>query len=450
VPFSPLAVVEAMADVVASQARRKGLSLSTFVSPDVPKAVAGDPNRLKQVLLNVLSNAVKFTESGYVVIRCAVEQRAGETVVLRFSITDSGIGIDKAAQQKLFMPFSQADGSTSRRFGGTGLGLSIAKRLVGMMGGTLSVESSPAKGSTFAFTAKLAQLSDDKAPTREAPQIIAGSSALLVDDDKISRDILMQYLSSWGIAVDIAKDAREALDLLERAEENQTEYTFAIIDYFMPNVDGIELGRRIHQMNDYRELPLILITAFDEAGRGKDAVNAGFAGYLRKPMRQSSLYDAIAVATHRLVLPAHPVPPAQHIVPHPPEMRATRILLAEDHPVNQKLALKQLAKLGYDAHAVNDGLEAVDAVAECDYDIVLMDCQMPVIDGFEATRLIRRNETQTGRHVPVVAMTANAMEGDREACLAAGMDDYIAKPVQLKTLRTVLERWTTQREAERR
>ena len=448
VPFSPVAIVEAMADVVATQARRKELSLSTFVSPDVPKAVAGDPNRLRQVLLNLLSNAVKFTHSGYVVIRCVVEQRAGETVVLRFSITDSGIGIDKTAQQKLFMPFSQADGSTSRRFGGTGLGLSIAKRLVGMMNGTLSVESAHGKGSTFTFTAKFVQLSDDKAPSREAPKIITGSSALLVDDDKISRDILMQYLSSWGIAVDIAKDGREALHLLQSADENQTEYNFAIIDYFMPNVDGIELGRRIHEMDGYRNLPLILITAFDESGRGKAAVNAGFAGYLRKPMRQSSLYDAIAVATHRLDLSRYAA--ATDREEGMPAMRTARILLAEDHPVNRKLALKQLAKLGYEARAVSDGQEAVDALVEQDYDIVLMDCQMPVIDGFEATRLIRRNETQTGKHIAIIAMTANAMEGDREACLAAGMDDYIAKPVQLQTLRMMLERWSTQREAERR
>ncbi|MFN2527382.1 MAG: response regulator [Candidatus Baltobacteraceae bacterium] len=449
IPFSPLAIVEAMADILASQARRKGLSLVTYVAADVPKAVAGDPNRLKQVLLNLMSNAVKFTESGNVVARCMVEQRAGEAVVLRFSVTDSGIGIEKAQRERLFMPFSQADGSTSRRFGGTGLGLSIAKRLVTMMEGIIGVDSAAGKGSTFYFTAKFAQLSDDLAPSTDQPQIIAGSSALLVDDDKVSRDILMQYLASWGIAVDVAKDAAEALDLLLHAEENQTEYTFAIIDYFMPNVDGIELGRRIHKLAEYEGMPLILVTAFDEAGRGKDAVDAGFAGYLRKPMRQSALYDAIAVATQLQTLPRHPkvaAAPVAAVNAH----TTTRILLAEDHAVNQMLAMKQLAKLGYEAVACSDGQQAIDELAKNDYDIVLMDCQMPVVDGFEATRVIRRNETQTGKHVPIVAMTANAMEGDREMCLAAGMDDYIAKPVQMHTLRTVLERWTPEREAERR
>lgn len=449
VPFSPLAVVEAMADILASQARRKGLSLVTYIAPDVPKAVAGDPNRLKQILLNLMSNAVKFTESGNVVTRCVVEQRAGEAVVLHFSITDNGIGIEKAQQERLFMPFSQADGSTSRRFGGTGLGLSIAKRLVTMMEGIIGVDSAPGKGSTFYFTAKFAQLSDDLAPSTDQPQIIAGSSALLVDDDKISRDILMQYLASWGIAVDVAKDAAQALDLLLHADENQTEYNFAIIDYFMPNVDGIELGRRIHSLAEYEGMPLILVTAFDEAGRGKDAVDAGFAGYLRKPMRQSALYDAIAVATQLQHLPTHPKA-APVTVAAVNGHATTRILLAEDHPVNQTLAMKQLAKLGYEAVACKDGQEAIDELAKNDYDIVLMDCQMPIVDGFEATRVIRRNETQTGKHVPIVAMTANAMEGDREMCLAAGMDDYIAKPVQMKTLRTVLERWSAERETERR
>lgn len=252
----------------------------------------------------------------------------------------------------------------------------------------------------------------------------------------------MQYLSSWGIAVDVATGAVEALELLRDAEENQTEYNFAIIDYFMPNVDGIELGRRIHELGDYRAMPLILVTAFDEAGRGRDAVDAGFAAYLRKPMRQSSLYDAIAVATQRKeVLPVHPKSQAE---PARRSDSSARVLLAEDHPVNQKLALKQLAKLGYNAVAVSDGQEAVDALEHGDFDVVLMDCQMPVIDGFEATRLIRKHETQTGRRVPIIAMTANAMEGDRETCLAAGMDDYMAKPVQMSTLQATLERWTLQ------
>ncbi|GAC1389889.1 MAG: hypothetical protein NVSMB31_06290 [Vulcanimicrobiaceae bacterium] len=450
IPFSPLAIVEAMADILATQARRKGLSLVTYVAPDVPKAVAGDPNRLKQILLNLLSNAVKFTEKGNVIIRCVVEQRAGDNVVLRFSITDSGIGLDEATKTRLFTPFSQADGSTSRRFGGTGLGLSIAKRLVTMMDGIIDVESVEGSGSTFFFTAKFAQLSDDMAPVpHEQMEIIAGSSALLVDDDKVSRDILMQYLASWGIAVDIAANAEEALELLNHAEENQTEYNFAIIDYFMPKVDGIELGQLIHGLKQYATMPLILVTAFDESGRGKVAVEAGFAGYLRKPMRQSSLYDAIAVATQRRELPVHPRAP----VPVPVatlEGSHLRILLAEDHPVNQRLALKQLSKLGYDAVAVSDGQEAVNAIEREHYDLILMDCQMPVIDGFEATRLIRKNETQTGKHVPIIAMTANAMEGDREVCLAAGMDDYLAKPVQMTALRTVLERWTLEREAKHR
>ena len=443
VAFSPLAVVEGTADILASQARRKGLSLVTYVAPDVPKALAGDANRLKQVLLNLVSNAVKFTAEGSVVVRCTIERSGGDSQLLRFTVKDTGIGLSREAIGRLFMPFTQADGSTSRRFGGTGLGLSIAKRLVELMGGRIGADNNlDGAGTTFWFTARFAQISAEDIESVETPPTIAGSCALIVDDDKSSREILMQYLMSWGIAVDVAADAAHAMELLKSSRANQVEYDFAIIDYLMPDLDGIDLGKKIRKLDDYHDLPMILVTAFDESGRGGDAVDAGFAGYLRKPMKQSSLYDAIAFATERKTSLSAP----RSLAPFTPVAGAkNRVLLAEDHEVNQKLAIKQLQKLGYDAVAVADGQEAIDRIAREHFDVVLMDCQMPVVDGFEATRLIRRRETQTGAHIPIIAMTANAMEGDRETCLAAGMDDYIAKPVQMEILRSTLARWTNDR-----
>jgi PAS domain S-box-containing protein len=444
IAFSPRTAVEAAADILASAARKKRLNLVTYVAPDVPSSMVGDANRLRQILLNLIGNAIKFTATGGVVVRATVDSTDDIFSVVRFAVTDTGIGIEDGARKRLFNAFEQADGSTSRRFGGTGLGLSISKKLVEMMGGEIGVDSRPNAGATFWFTARFERLeTPDNAMPAEHARTLRGTRALIVDDDPISRQIVEQYLMSWGVVAVSAAEARSGLEAMRAAKRRGLPFQVALVDYQMPDLDGMQLGAAIKADPDLADVRLILMTAFDEPGRGRSAVEHGFSGYLRKPLRQSALYEAFAnaLASDYANFAATELPVA--IAP----LRTTiddsiAILIAEDNPVNRRLALQQLKRLGYHADAVSDGEEAIAAVATGRYTIVLMDCQMPNVDGLEASRAIRRAETVTGTHIPIVAMTANALEGDREMCLAAGMDDYIAKPVQLADLRRVLATWT--------
>jgi PAS domain S-box-containing protein len=444
IAFSPRTAVEAAADILASAARKKRLSLVTYVAPDVPSSMVGDANRLRQILLNLIGNAIKFTATGGVVVRATVESTDEIFSVLRFAVTDTGIGIEEGSRKRLFQAFEQADGSTSRRFGGTGLGLSISKKLVEMMGGEIGVDSRPNAGSTFWFTARFERLeTPDNAMPAEPAQTLRGTRALIVDDDPISRQIVEQYLMSWGVVALSTAEPRSALEAMRAAKRRGLPFQIALVDYQMPELDGLAFGREVKADPELADTRLILMTAFDEPGRGRTAVDRGFAGYLRKPLRQIALYEAFAnaLASDFANVAAAELPIA--VAPLAAKIDdSIAILIAEDHPVNQRLALQQLKRLGYHADAVSDGAEAIAAVARGRYTIVLMDCQMPNVDGLEASRAIRRAETATGTHIPIVAMTANALEGDREMCLAAGMDDYIAKPVQLADLRRVLATWT--------
>ncbi len=435
VPFAPIEAVESAADILAAGARKKRLTLVTYVAPDVPKQLLGDANRIRQILLNLIGNAIKFTASGHVVVRCTVDRPEGDFTIVRFSVSDTGIGVSTESAAKLFAPFAQADDSTSRRFGGTGLGLSISKQLVELMGGDIDVDSRAGAGATFWFTARLKRI--DAEAYQDLPTL-RGARVLIVDDDGVSRQILEQYLLSWGIIATSTASANHAITLLQGAAKRGTPFHAALVDYFMPDLDGISLGMAIKAAPQIESVPLILVTAFDEPGRGREAIERGFSAYLRKPLRQSDLYDALASAV------AHTVPTVVDVheaIVSPPR-EDVLILIAEDHPVNQKLALQQLKKLGYRAEAVNNGREALEALERTDFSLVLMDCQMPELDGYDTTRAIRRREATRGVHVPIVALTANALEGDRDACIAAGMDDYLAKPVQLAELAAMIERYT--------
>ncbi len=445
IAFSPRTSIEAAAEIMAAQSRKKRLSLVTYIAPDVPASMVGDSNRLRQILLNLIGNAIKFTATGGIVIRATVDATDDVFSVLRFAVTDTGVGIEESARKRLFSAFEQADGSTSRRFGGTGLGLSISKRLVEMMGGTIGVDSRVGAGSTFWFTARFERLEipDNDMPAEPAATL-RGTRVLIVDDDPISRQIVEQYLMSWGAVTMSAPSAEHGLEALRAAQRRGLPYQVALIDFAMPGLDGLSFGIDIKAEPAIASTRLVLMTAFDEPSRGRVAIDRGFSGYLRKPLRQTALYDALSNALAReSSAPAYSVEAVPRVAANVQSIDLSiSILIAEDNPVNRRLALQQLKKLGYQATAVEDGREAVAAVAREPFSLVLMDCQMPNLDGFEATRAIRRNELETGRHVPIVAMTANALEGDREACLAAGMDDYIAKPVQLADLRRVLEAWS--------
>jgi len=436
VAFAPVVAVENATDILTSAARKKGLALSTYVGPDVPRRVLGDADRLRQVLLNLLGNAVKFTAQGSVTVRAIVDSVEGKRVVLRFSVTDTGPGIAPEVADHLFEPFRQADQSTRRRFGGTGLGLSISRRLVELMGGKIGFDSSLGRGSTFWFTVSFDPVYDDHELHTD---LLRDARILVVDAEAEARQVVDQYLLGWGAVATSTANAVHALELARAAAARRCAFDVAVVDR-RAGGDALGFLQRLRAIPGCENVPALLIGAADEPSSGPDAKASGFAAVLRKPIRQGVLRDALAAALGVEPEKAAAAAPAAKLE-HEREEGAISILVAEDNPVNRKLALQQLKKLGYRAHAVADGREAIDAVAHGAYDVVLMDCQMPEVDGFEATREIRRAEAARGGHVPIVAMTANALEGDREACLAAGMDDYLAKPVQLAALRAAVERF---------
>jgi signal transduction histidine kinase/DNA-binding response OmpR family regulator/HPt (histidine-containing phosphotransfer) domain-containing protein len=435
IDFDVRDVVEEVADLLADRAHEKQLELATSIDPDVPAVLRGDPGRFRQVLLNLLGNAVKFTDHGEVVMSVHGESTDAETVRLHVDIRDTGIGIPEDSHADLFMSFVQADATTTRLHGGTGLGLAIAKQLVELMGGSIGLHSRVGEGSTFWFTLPFTQASTD--PPRTRPDAsLEGLRVLVVDDNATNRSILEHLLDRWGVEVLAAPSAAEALAVLQ---EETAPVDLAILDYHMPGTDGLELAATISERGLLEPSALVLLTS---SGLGEDrrrAKAAGLAGYLTKPVRQSALYDCLV----DLLGDARAAGTAAQPVNESPAIGATgRILVVEDNAVNQQVARRMLERHGHDVDVAGDGQAAIQAVRGGVYDVILMDCQMPVLDGFGATRAIRQLEG-TGRRTPVIAMTAGAMVGDAEACFAAGMDDYVAKPVRWAELATHLDRWLT-------
>jgi PAS domain S-box-containing protein len=456
--FNPAAVVEGAADLLAAAAAMKKVALMTFVSPDIPRQLKGDPGRLRQALLNLLSNAVKFTARGEIVARAELEEASETHVKVRFAVTDTGIGLSAADQARLFQPFTQADGSTTRRYGGTGLGLAITKRLAQLLGGEIGVDSEPGKGATFWFTARFERAAGANAGQASGDaqgQNLRGVHALIVDANASRREIAQRYLAAAGLRAETAASGEDALDCLRATEAGPIDVV--ITDLTLPAMDGFSLRRAMRRNARWAGIPTILLTEFDEREEGEQAIEAGFAAYLTKPLKQTQLLDAVgrayasseASATARTgAMRGAPRPanrqyqPTSDLQAEPPAAAAT-ILLVEDNTANQLTASLQINRLGYAIDIVSNGAEAIARLSGAHpYAAVLMDVQMPELDGFTATREIRKAEVALGRHVPIIAMTANALEGDREKCLAAGMDDYISKPVQLSKLAAILEHWT--------
>ncbi|MDT4966785.1 MAG: hypothetical protein QOJ64_1522 [Acidobacteriota bacterium] len=438
--------LEGPVELLSELAHDKKIELASLVYSDVPTALRGDPGRLRQVLTNLIGNAIKFTESGEVIVRAAKESETDNHVVIRFSVSDTGIGISDAAQNNLFQAFTQADGSTTRKYGGTGLGLAISKQLVQLMRGQIGVVSTPGKGSTFWFTATLDKQQAHASRTGEVEvPSLNQLRALIVDDNATNRKILSHQLNSWRMIHNAADSGTRALEMLRSAAAQGTPYQMAVLDLMMPGMDGFELARIIKSDPTIANLHLVLLTSFGQRGQGATAREAGIAAYLTKPVRQSQLFDCLTTVISQAKVTADsetaPVPYllTRHNLIETITMSNKLILLAEDNIVNQKVAIRQLQKLGYRADAVANGREAVEALKQIPYDLVLMDIQMPEMDGYEATAEIRSREGGI-KHTPVVAMTANALEGDRAKCLAAGMDDYISKPVKPEELRDVLDR----------
>jgi signal transduction histidine kinase/CheY-like chemotaxis protein len=427
-------LVESVAAVLAPQAHAKHLELLTHIDVNVPTFVIGDPLRLRQILLNLFSNAVKFTDRGNVVAIVTVESAANATVTLRFSISDTGIGIQPEALVLLFEPFRQADMSTTRRFGGSGIGLSITRRLVRLMEGEIEVTSVPARGSTFWFTIPFARsrTAGSDPPARD----LRGTRTLVVEDDPQTLELLRRTLEGWGVHAHKVGDGATALRHLTWAAERGEPYDNVLIDHAVGSTDGLSLARSIRAHPLLERTGLVMIAPEDDAVLAARARTAGFAAFLIKPATQSALYDAIAevVQTCAAASPERTTEPRA-------AARPERVMIVEDNPVNQRLATRQLERLGFDPLVVANGAEAVEAHARVRPDLIFMDVQMPVLDGYDATAAIRRAELRTRAHTIIVAMTANAQGEDRDACLAAGMDDYLAKPVALADLRGILSRW---------
>jgi CheY-like chemotaxis protein len=442
-PFDLRDCIESALDLVSTRAAEKRLDLAYVFEGELPAAISGDLTRLRQILLNLLSNALKFTENGEVVLTVTSKPLAGDKMDLTFALRDTGIGLTKQGISRLFQSFSQADSSTTRKYGGTGLGLAISKRLAELMGGTISVESiGPGKGSTFTCTIEAGKAV--LPPTRDRDLVgvqmeLKGKRVLIVDDNDTNRRILALQTAKWGMVSRDTALPKEALHLLKAGEA----FDLAILDMHMPDMDGLQLAREIRK-NDTK-LPLVL---FSSLGRQEGENDDGlFNAYLAKPLRQSLLFDTLAGLLAREVVSktAAPSIAKPQIDPAMAADHPLRILLAEDNVVNQKLALRLLQQMGYRADLASNGLEAIESVERQTYDVVLMDVQMPEMDGLEASRRIT-SALLTCRRPRIVAMTANAMQGDREMCLAAGMDDYIAKPIRVDHLVEALMQVPTRQE----
>jgi len=439
VDFDLVKVVEGTCELLATSARAKQLSLMAYIDPGLPQQLRGDPERLRQVLLNLTSNAIKFSEQGAIVVRADLQSIESSTAHVRFSVIDQGIGLTPSEQERLFRPFVQADGSISRRFGGTGLGLSISKRIVDLMKGEIGVDSAPGRGSTFWFSAPFERRSER--PILSPMTDLRDVRVLIVDDEPHARTILRDYILSWGMQDGIAASARDALKALRQAYVDGAPYKIPILDFVMPKTNGAELSREILSDPAINKTQLVLLTAFDGPGLGRQAMDLGFKAYLTKPVRQSQLLECIINVLSGGQTMGRSAADANMVVSEPRAMRNEIVLVAEDYVINQQVAQLYLEELGFTSHVVSDGTKCVDAVATNSYALVLMDCQMPEMDGYAATAAIRAAEAPLERHTPIVAMTAHAMGGDRERCIAAGMDDYISKPVNPEELKRVLGRW---------
>jgi len=444
VDFDLRSAIDQLGDLMALKAHQKGLEFVFVMESDVPSRLCGDPYRLRQILTNLTGNAVKFTEKGEVAVRIRCMDEDESHATLRFSVSDTGIGIPEDQLGRLFQSFTQADGSVTRKYGGTGLGLTISKRLVKMMDGSIGVQSTPGRGSEFWFTVRLEKQPDGGARELIVPTRVQEKRILIVDDNATNRFVLREQLKCWGCRCDEVAEAPYAIDRLAEAMAADDPFHIAIIDMQMPAMDGKTLGIHIKEDIRLRDTRMVLMTSMGGHGEAEQFKAVGFDAYMVKPVKQSELFDCLAtLADIQNDSPAEP--PAEQ--PAPGSMvedqeAADRILLVEDNATNQKLAMAVLRKLGYRPDVAANGRKALEALEARSYDLVFMDCQMPEMDGYDATRAIRSGQSSTHNpFVPIVAMTAHAMRGDREKCLRAGMDDYLSKPIQLSRVRDVLDTW---------
>ena len=450
IPFDLRVTIEDMAGSFAYRAEQKGLDFISFLAPDVPSRLIGDPARLRQIMVNLTGNALKFTHEGELYVKGELVERIEDRVKIRFSVKDTGIGIPDARHATIFESFTQADGSTTRNYGGTGLGTTISKQLAEMMGGEIGLESEVGKGSTFWFTALFGEQEEKKQIPAAIDLDLNNLKVLIVDDNQTNRFVLMEYLKSWGCLPVEAVDGKEALIVFRDAVSSESPFDLILTDFQMPEMSGFDLAKEIKTMETLKEVPIIVLTSSGRKGDGRNCKEIGVNGYLTKPIRQNELRKAmvsvLGLSTGRKA-------------GSPPELvtrysvaedyrKEIQILLVEDYPTNQQVAMRHLSKAGYQVDLAEDGSQAVKAYKRKNYNLIFMDIQMPIMDGYAATREIREIETRnleqsTIQRVPIIAMTAHAIKGYRERCLKAGMDDYIAKPLRRKELLTIVEKWST-------
>jgi signal transduction histidine kinase/PleD family two-component response regulator len=452
IPFDLRSLTEELAELVAQSADQKGLELTLYYDPRAPSRFVGDPARVRQILLNLLGNAVKFTESGYVLLEVACASCSDKAGPVRISVTDTGIGIPIHKQSALFQKFTQADASTTRRFGGTGLGLAICRQLAELMGGTIHLDSEEGRGSTFVLSLPLPAEGETEPSLPVVPDV-RKLRLLVVDDLEINRRVLHEQLKSWGFQHECVGSAGEALGQLRAARARGTPFHLALLDHLMPGTDGEQLARLIQGDADLRDTALIMLTSGSQRSEAQRFLAMGFAAYLTKPVvRASQLLAAIrrvgtglpAIEMRPPATPAAVVStaPAGEAAASPDANRPCRVLVAEDHPINLRLAVQILGRLNCRVDTAKHGGEVLEKLQQASYDCIFMDCQMGTMDGFEATRAIREMERQKSRpRTLIVAMTASALMGQKELCLEAGMDDYLAKPIDLRGVRAMLARY---------
>ena len=439
VDFSLVETVEETLAMFAQPAEAKGLELAAqFIPHDAPLTLRGDPFRLRQVVSNLVGNAIKFTEEGEVVVRVTLVAQTQTHAEVRISVEDTGIGIAPEAQEKIFEHFSQADGSTTRRFGGTGLGLAICRRLLALMGGRIRVDSGPGTGSKFVVDLRL-PVAREAPPVAPSSNVLVGARVLVVDDNQTNREILLQQLQGWGMEVRCVESGPEALSAMTAAARVELPFDLAVLDMHMPEMDGLELARGIQAEPVLARTRLMMLSSTYTVADEHQRAQAGILRYLNKPIRRVDLQRAVVGVLAAVPVDAYPRPSAQALVR---QLRG-RVLLVEDNPINQGVAKAMLANLGLQFQVASDGLQAVERVRDADFDLVLMDCQMPVMDGYEATAAIRRLPDGRGSTLPIVALTANAMQGDERICLDAGMNGFLAKPYTLSALHQTLAGWLT-------